>query len=92
MIADLIHRYTSGYPYLVGKICEIIVEELCNDFTEKGIEKEPLPWALRFGYEGMSVVLTDHMNAPIKEHVRHAVIQPDGHLYGSWDDPSDIII
>ena len=59
---------------------------------EKGREKEPLPWALRFGYEGMSVVLTDHMNAPIKEHVRHAVIQPDGHLYGSWDDPSDIII
>jgi len=38
VIADLIHRYTSGYPYLVGKICEIIVEELCNDFTEKGIE------------------------------------------------------
>jgi len=23
--------------------------------------------------------------------VRHAVIQPDGHLYGSWDDPGHVL-
>jgi len=55
-------------------------------------EKKPWPWALRFGYDGMSVVVTDHMNAPKDGKARHAVVQPDGHLYGSWDDPADIII
>ena len=55
-------------------------------------EKDQWPWAVRFGFEGMSVVVTEHMTAPIKEEVRHGVVQPDGHLYGSWDDPADIII
>ena len=39
LIAYLLHKYTAGYPYLVSKICEIIVEELDSDFTENGIEK-----------------------------------------------------
>jgi len=57
-----------------------------------GEEGESWPWAYRFDVEGISVVVTDGMNPPEDGIVRHAVIQPDGHLYGSWDDPSDIII
>lgn len=55
-------------------------------------ELEPWPWALRFDYQGISVVITDHMTAPEKGVIRHGVIQPDGHLYGSWDEPKDIIV
>jgi len=58
---------------------------------EGATEMEPWPWALRFDYQGISVVITDHMTAPEKGIIRHGVIQPDGHLYGSWDDPKDII-
>jgi hypothetical protein len=54
-------------------------------------ELEPWPWAMRFDYKGISIVITDHLTAPGKGKVRHGVIQPDGHLYGSWDDPKDII-
>lgn len=32
-----IHKYTSGYPYLVSKICEIIECELDRDWSEEGI-------------------------------------------------------
>ena len=38
-ISREIHKYTSGYPYLVSKICKIIDEELKQDFSIKGIEK-----------------------------------------------------
>lgn len=38
-IAQKLHKYTSGYPYLVSKICKLIEEELDKDFSEKGIEK-----------------------------------------------------
>jgi molybdenum cofactor biosynthesis enzyme MoaA len=60
--------------------------------AEKAIEKDPLPWAKRFSYLGLSVVITDTMNPPKDGLVRSAIIQPDGHLYASWDDPADIII
>lgn len=59
---------------------------------QHGREKDPLPWAQWFTFEGMSVVITDHMNAPKDGVARHAVIMPDGHLYGSWDDRGDILI
>ncbi|MDO8685101.1 MAG: AAA family ATPase [Clostridiales bacterium] len=38
-IAGKLHRYTSGYPYLVSKICKLIDEELNKDFSGKGIEE-----------------------------------------------------
>jgi molybdenum cofactor biosynthesis enzyme MoaA len=59
---------------------------------ERGQEQDPFPWARCFTYRGMSVVVTDCMNPPKERVVRHAVIQPDGHLYGSWDDPGHILI
>jgi hypothetical protein len=37
-IANILHRYTSGYPYLVSRICKLIDEELDKNFTENGIE------------------------------------------------------
>ncbi|MBN2495002.1 MAG: radical SAM protein [Deltaproteobacteria bacterium] len=57
-----------------------------------GREQDPLPWAQVFTYDGLSVVVTDHMNPPRDNMLRHAIIQPDGHLYGSWDDPGNILI
>ncbi len=38
-ITQKLYKYTSGYPYLVSKICKIIAEELDKDFSEKGIEE-----------------------------------------------------
>lgn len=38
-IAEKLHKYTSGYPYLVSKICKLIAEELDEDFSEKAIEE-----------------------------------------------------
>jgi hypothetical protein len=60
--------------------------------SEHGTPKDLLPWARQFTFEGMSVVVTDCMSPPKGEIARHAVIQPDGHLYLSWDDPGDIYI
>ncbi|MFW5971875.1 MAG: hypothetical protein ACOCRL_00145 [Bacillota bacterium] len=39
IIARKLHKYTSGYPYLVSKLCKLIDEELNANFTEKGIEE-----------------------------------------------------
>ena len=33
-----IHKYTSGYPFLVSKICKLIDEELDKDWTVEGIQ------------------------------------------------------
>ncbi len=38
-IVQKLYKYTSGYPYLVSKICKIIAEELDEKFSEKGIEE-----------------------------------------------------
>jgi molybdenum cofactor biosynthesis enzyme MoaA len=59
---------------------------------ERGHEQDGFPWARCFTCQGMSVVVTDCMTPPKDRVVRHAVIQPDGHLYGSWDDPGNILI
>lgn len=34
-----LYDYTSGYPYLVSKLCYIIDEDINADFTEEGLEK-----------------------------------------------------
>jgi molybdenum cofactor biosynthesis enzyme MoaA len=59
--------------------------------AERGHEQPSLPWARAFTCQGMSVVVTDGLTQPQERAVRHAVIQPDGHLYGSWDDPGHIL-
>jgi hypothetical protein len=68
--------------------------EMVLDVLKQGGAKEvdPLPWALKFAYQGMSVVVTECLTPPKDGLVRSAVIQPDGHLYASWDDPADILI
>ena len=38
-IAEEIHSYTSGYPFLVSRICQSIDEELDMDWTHGGIQK-----------------------------------------------------
>lgn len=37
-IAQEIHFYTSGYPYLVSKICLLIETELAGNWTKKGVQ------------------------------------------------------
>ena len=29
-IADLLYKYTSGYPFLVSRICQLIDEDVCE--------------------------------------------------------------
>ena len=38
-IAKEIHKYTSGYPFLVSRICQCIHRELNQDWQEAGIQK-----------------------------------------------------
>ncbi|MDR0491895.1 MAG: AAA-like domain-containing protein, partial [Oscillospiraceae bacterium] len=37
-IAGEIYEYTSGYPYLVSRICQCIDEELDKDWTKTGVQ------------------------------------------------------
>jgi hypothetical protein len=37
-ISEEIYRYTSGYPFLVSKLCKIIDEDLEKDWTLNGLE------------------------------------------------------
>ncbi|NQU17567.1 MAG: hypothetical protein HQ564_05820 [Candidatus Saganbacteria bacterium] len=74
---------------------KVIIPELRN----MAEEKTPWPWALRFGWEGMSVIVTEHLTEPKQdendpgiEQARHSVIQDDGGLYLSWDDPSSRVL
>jgi hypothetical protein len=38
-IAKEIYDYTSGYPFLVSRLCKIIDEELNNDWTVDGVQE-----------------------------------------------------
>jgi hypothetical protein len=38
-IAEEIYRYTSGYPFLVSRMCQCIEEELDKEWTQEGIQK-----------------------------------------------------
>lgn len=38
-LSQEIYKYTSGYPFLVSKICKLIEEELEKDWTLDGIQK-----------------------------------------------------
>lgn len=38
-IAELLHFYTRGYPFLVSKLCKIIDEKLNKTWTENGIRE-----------------------------------------------------
>ena len=38
-IAEEIYRYTSGYPFLVSRVCQCLAEELGNNWTPKGIQE-----------------------------------------------------
>jgi len=37
-VSEEIHKYTSGYPFLVSRICQCIDEELDGDWTVGGIQ------------------------------------------------------
>jgi molybdenum cofactor biosynthesis enzyme MoaA len=55
-------------------------------------ENDSLPWSRKFSWEGLSVVIAECLTPPKDGLVRSGIIQPDGHLYGSWDDPADILV
>ncbi|BDU51124.1 AAA-like domain-containing protein [Haliovirga abyssi] len=38
-MSDLLRDFTSGYPFLVSKLCKIIDEKLNKEFTEEGLRK-----------------------------------------------------
>lgn len=38
-VAKIIYEYTSGYPYLVSKICKLIDERCNRNWTKRGIEE-----------------------------------------------------
>ncbi len=38
LISEKLYEYTSGYPFLVSRLCNIIDEELGKCFTEQGLE------------------------------------------------------
>ncbi|MFA5034209.1 MAG: radical SAM protein [Candidatus Margulisiibacteriota bacterium] len=58
----------------------------------RGKEQAPLPWGYKFNYDGVSVVVAECLTPPKDGEIRSGIIQPDGHMYGSWDDPADILI
>ena len=39
LISKEIYKYTSGYPYLVSKICELIDRQLDKDWSERGVQE-----------------------------------------------------
>ena len=39
LIADEVHCYTSGYPFLVSRICQCIDDELNRDWTLRGVRE-----------------------------------------------------
>ena len=53
-ISAEINEYTSGYPYLVSRICQCIDEELDKDWTKTGVQR-----ALKTILEEKSVLFDD---------------------------------
>ena len=58
-IAKIIHDYTSGYPYLVSRICQIMDQELVPDVFE-GLSEA---WKENGVDEAVKIILSDGNNA-----------------------------
>ena len=65
VIADEIHRLTSGYPFLVSKICEIIDQRLDKNWTIEGIQ------------EAVKIIIKDKYNTLISDMTKNLEIYPD---------------
>lgn len=60
IIAEKIYHYTSGYPYLVSKLCKFIDEDILPQKTESTWELEDLDHAFRLiTYGGYTTTLFD---------------------------------
>ncbi|MCQ2195818.1 MAG: hypothetical protein MJZ28_12850, partial [Paludibacteraceae bacterium] len=60
-----IHRLTSGYPFLVSKICEIIDQRLDKNWTIEGIQ------------EAVKIIIKDKYNTLISDMTKNLEIYPD---------------
>jgi len=70
-IAEIIHSYTNGYPFLVSSICKCIDEELCEDYGFKDLKSA---WTNKGVLRAIKVVeetnnlLFDDINKKLAEH------------------------
>ena len=55
-MANLLYEYTSGYPYLVSRLCKLIDEEVCG---KEGFETKETAWTKRGFYEAVKMILLE---------------------------------
>ena len=63
-IAHEIHKFTSGYPFLVSRICECIDEELSKGWSINGVEEavRVILWESNVLFADMAKNLENHKN------------------------------
>ncbi len=55
-ISELIYEYTSGYPFLVSKLCKLMDEEL---YKKQYFDKKEEAWTKRGFHEAIKIILTE---------------------------------
>jgi hypothetical protein len=72
-ISKKIRAYTSGYPYLVSRLCQIIDEDLDKDWTLKGLQKAIklilIEQSVLFDDIIKNVEAYDELNDLLKRHI-----------------------
>jgi len=62
-VAEIIHNYTNGYPFLVSAICKCVDEELCDDYGFKDLKsawsKEGVLYAIKVVEETRNLLFDD---------------------------------
>lgn len=59
MIAALIYNYTSGYPFLVSRLCKLIDEEVCK---KNGFRTKDKAWTRAGFIESVKMILTEKIH------------------------------
>jgi hypothetical protein len=64
-ISNEIYKYTSGYPFLVSKICELIDKKLGKDWSENGVQ------------EAIKILIKDRENTLLGNLTKNIETYPD---------------
>lgn len=55
-MAKLLYDYTSGYPYLVSRLCKLIDEDVCG---KEGFDTKEDAWSRNGFHEAVKMILAD---------------------------------
>ncbi len=80
-IAEKLYYYTSGYPWLVSKLCKFIDENIVSERGEKNWSTHDVETAFTMVEEGYLLIYDFNKN---KEYKQEQIVYEDKRIFAIW--------